>query len=189
MKIGNDQAIPSWRLPGFKKPRVLIGSLGAFLISVYLLFPLACNLHELTHLIVSRAMGLEILWIQWCVPGSGGEVRLAEIPPPAESYTGGPGASARLILAYYLFIVRLSLPYQSPLWYSVGLAVAVFTAIQFLIGLLAGISNPLYRGDYGAMIEARPTFFVPLLIGAAAAGAAAHIYLWKRVLQDRGSGR
>jgi hypothetical protein len=81
-------------------------------------------------------MGLEILWVQWCLPGSGGEVKLAEISPPFQAYAGGLGAAGILALAYTTLFMRLRLPYRSPIWYGFGLPILPLAAVQFLIGIL-----------------------------------------------------
>lgn len=128
-------------------------------------------------------MGLEILWVQWCVPGSGGEVRLAEIPPPLELYAGGIGSALVIFLGYAGLFVRLQLPYQSPLWYAVGLPWPAIAAAQFLIGILEGSSHGAYGGNYGAMIGDQPFLFVPLILGVILAGGAAHVLFWRSVIQ------
>jgi hypothetical protein len=177
------RTMSNWQTSELRRPRHLIPALVALALSAAGVTTASCNVHELSHLVVSKIMGLDVLWVQWCRPGSGGEVKLAEVSPPLQAFAGGIGAAVVPSAFYAATFVRLELPYRSPMWYAVGLPILPLAALQFLVGILEGASLRNYGGDYGAMINSMPTLFVPLIIVVILAGLGGYITSWRRVFR------
>ncbi len=179
---GGEHGHADWSLQDLKRPTQLMVAVVALLVSGAITQPVACNFHELSHVIVGTALGWEVEQVHWCLP-TAGEVQYADMDTAVghlQGYAGGLFAAALVVGVYWLVMVRERRPLQHPAWWAAGLGMLPFAGGEFFIGVLEGVAGPP-EWDYTQMINDHPLVWVPLIVASMLAAATYHVWRWRAV--------
>lgn len=182
---GATRRSPTWSLVDLKRPvTLLVVVVVALLTSGAVTQTAACNVHELSHVLVGSALGWEVERVFWCLPDDGGVLyaRTDTSLGHLQGYAGGLFSAAFVVGVYWFVIVRKRRPLRHPGWWAAGLGILPFAGMQFFIGVLEGVAGPP-GWNYNDMISDHPVVWVPLIGASALAAATYHVWRWRAIWQ------
>lgn len=183
MPTAGVESRPSWARADLRNPVRVLAVLLALVASTIASQFVACNAHELGHVVAALPLGWEVETIHWCTP-SGGGVEYSHVGVWAgnvQGYIGGLVGAAVLATIYILLIARRARPLRSPEWWFAGLGTVVWIGPQIVIALMEGSAGP--NEDYTQLFDGSDIYGFFIVIASVLVGAG-YAWRWRRVFSS-----